>query len=278
MSTLKFQTITRSLIIFHIMISHLIVISLTVLFTSYFSLGQINSSFVEHLSKNQLQVEQWTYLNTTQSSQDSTHYYFSKYHLQYGQDSLFLLNVKKSPTLFFNDQMAVNYANNYFLSKENKFAQRWFSEVDQNSSELSGLPLIYHSAYHPNETDINTLPINLRGDFLRLQRSDRKRPFLAATFSAIIPGTGKLYIGSPRSFIITFVSLSILGLQTWESYTNLGVKHPLTILNGGLFSLYYATNIFGSFRETKTKKKNRRKQFLINASKQYHSTSPSILY
>ena len=244
-------------------------------FITSFSFGQINANFVVHLSENKLQIEQWTYLNKVKSTPDSTHYYFSKYHLQYGNDSLFLDNLGKSSSLFFNDAKAVEYANVYFLPKENAYSEQWFSKVNQHSNSLTGLPLIYYSAYHPNKTDIQSISKGLRGDFLRLQKIDKRSPFLAATFSSIIPGAGKLYIGSPRSFLVTFVSLSILGLQTWESYSRLGLKHPLTILNGGLFSLYYVTNIFGSFRETKMKKKNRRKQFLINATNHYHST-PSL--
>ena len=253
-------------------------IALVILSITFCSFGQIDSKFVEHLSKENLKTEHWTYLNSFEGASDSTNYYISKYHLQYGQDSSFLSSLSKSGSLILSDSLAVDYANQHFLPKDNSHADQWFNSVLVKQSSLTGIPFIYYAAYNSNDVEINLISKNLRNDFLRLQRSDRKSPFLAATFSAIVPGSGKLYIGSTRSFLITFVSLSLLGLQTWESYSRLGIKHPLTIINGGLFSLYYVTNIFGSYRETKTKKNTRRKQFLLDASKQYHTTSTTRLY
>lgn len=253
-------------------------ITLVVLFITFSSFGQIDSAFVEHLSREQLKIEHWTYLNSFETKNDSTNYYISKYHLQYGEDSSFLSSLSRSQSLILSDRLVVDYANHYFLPKDNSFSDQWFNTIQAKPNATTEIPFIYYSAYNSNEVDINLIPENLKRDFLRLQRADRKSPLLAATFSTIVPGTGKLYIGSARSFLITFVSLSILGLQTWESYSRFGVKHPLTIINGGLFSLYYVTNIFGSYRETKTKKNNRRKQYLIDASNHYHTTSTTRLY
>ncbi len=253
----------------------LIFLMVSVLLNSY---AQVDLKFIEHLSANKLKMEQWTYLNAASLSDDSLSFLKSKFHLQYGDDGAFFENFDQCQTLFLADKNAVQFASQHFLALENQWSSRWFSNLPRNTNSLTGLPFAYDAAYHPNEVDFTLLPSSLQGDFLRLQKSDRKHPLLAATFSAIIPGSGKLYIGSSRSFLLTFVSLSILGLQTWESYARFGIKHPLTIINGGLFSMYYVTNIFGSFRETKTKKINRRKQFLLNASIYYSSTAPSRLY
>lgn len=254
------------------------IIAFTCFLFSFGAIGQVNTQFVEHLSANSLKIEHWTYLNSFQHRSDSVNYFLSKYYLQYNSDSSFLATLNNCETIFMSDPKAVHFANQHFLGLANNYSDQWFKRFSVKSSELTGIPLIHYAAYHPNLIDITTISPNLQNDFLRLQRADRKHPFLAAGMSAIIPGSGKLYIGSPRSFLITFVSLSILGLQTWESYSKLGVRHPLTLLNGGLFSLYYVTNIFGSFRETKVKKQNRRKQFLLNATNHYTLTSPSVLY
>lgn len=241
------------------------------------ALGQIRQEFLKHLSENKLKTEYLQYLDNNRTESDSLPYYYAKYHLQFGEDSAFFRALSNCREQFMNDSLAVAYSHYYFLNKHSSVSVRWFENLHKDAFS-DGLPLVYHAAHFPDVVAADALPQQLRPNFLRLQKAQRKKPLLAGALSSLVPGSGKLYIGNYRSFLLTFVSLGVMALQTWESYRNLGIQHPLTVINGGFFSLYYAVNIFGSFREAKQKKLRVRNQFLVDATKYYRVGSVDHLF
>lgn len=242
--------------------------------------AQIDQQFVAHLSKNQLQSEHLAYLDENAANQEDFHYYFAKYHLQYGNDSLFFSHFKLSNSLFFADSNAVNFASVHFL--QGKKSTYWFdsclSMTPFRYRETRELLHVYQSVNTPKTFDPQYLPANLQYDFSLYKKASAKNPFVSSALSAVVPGLGKLYIGNRRSFSITLLSLTILGLQSYESYRSLGIKNPLTVINLGFFATYYAVNIFGSFRETKQKTKEFKNQYLINATTYYRYKYHNGLY
>lgn len=153
------------------------------------SLAQVNSSFIQHLSSNALKTEHWTYLQQLPKS-DSSLYYTAKFHLQYGNDSAFISTTQQCSSLFLSDTLAVDYTSHYFIDKPNPFRTIWFESIlDAKEFEVPGISYIYYSSLHPHEARMDYIPIPLQKDFLKFSDVDTKRPFLAATLSAIVPGT-----------------------------------------------------------------------------------------
>ena len=254
--------------------------ALLLICTLYGSAGhsQLNPAFIHHVSDLGLKEEHWRYLSEVENQSDTLHYYKAKFHLQYGNDSLFFSSYKHCRGLFLEDTNAVLRSHHYFLTSQYSFSKMWFNDFIVGKDSLLGIPLVFLSIEEPSKVSVETLPGTLRQDFLRFNKYERKKPIVAATFSALIPGAGKLYIGNKGSFFLTFTSLAVIGLQTWESYRQLGIEHPLTIIGGSLFSIYYGVNVFGSYRATKEKKKQVRYQYLVNASNYYHNVAHTPLY
>lgn len=74
----------------------------------------------------------------------------------------------------------------------------------------------------------------------------RKSPVLAAGYSAVIPGLGKLYCRRPFDALSSFTSIAILGWQAYDGFHDDGkgsVKGWIFSVVGGIF---YLGNIYGS--------------------------------
>ena len=80
----------------------------------------------------------------------------------------------------------------------------------------------------------------------KLKKIPRKSAFVAGLFSAIIPGTGKMYAGKPKQGLNLMLQNLFLGAQAVEALLIDGVRSPRFIIFGGLFSIFYIGNIWGS--------------------------------
>jgi TM2 domain-containing membrane protein YozV len=96
-----------------------------------------------------------------------------------------------------------------------------------------------------------------------------KSPLKAALLSALVPGLGKVYIGKTRIGFNAFIMNGVFAFQTYESIHKLGVKHPLSIINLLLSSFFYASNVYGSYRDAKYFKKEKLQQLNNDASNYY---------
>ncbi|MCR5018281.1 MAG: hypothetical protein K6A64_05740 [Bacteroidales bacterium] len=74
----------------------------------------------------------------------------------------------------------------------------------------------------------------------------RKSPLLAASMSAVIPGSGKIYAGDLRSGVSTFLVVGALGAMMAESAHKLGWQDWRTIALTSVFGVFYIGNIYGS--------------------------------
>ena len=85
-----------------------------------------------------------------------------------------------------------------------------------------------------------------------IRSNNRKSPFLAGLFSAIVPGSGKYYAGYRGQAIASLVPCLIFGAASVESYYRAGPKSLPFITSGCLFGLFYLGNIWGSSFSVKT--------------------------
>jgi TM2 domain-containing membrane protein YozV len=81
---------------------------------------------------------------------------------------------------------------------------------------------------------------------IRMQKHKGPSPFLAGLFSAIVPGSGKIYAGKTGEGISSLISVGALGLVSLENYNKLGFNNYRTIIFSSIFSIFYIGNIYGS--------------------------------
>ena len=263
--------------------SNVLLFLLLLIFQENIALAQLDCSFIDHLSKNKLQQEHYTYLSSFDEVEntDSLHYLKAKYYLQYFNDSLFLNSYDKCNNLFTNDTSAFNLASLYFLNSNSEKRSVWFeTSPNQTVSAISRqVYTIYLASIDPLNVNVRSLPQEIQDSFCDYQKYHSRKPLAAAGLSLLVPGLGKAYAGRPRSFFMTLFSHAIYGAQTYEAINKLGIHHPFSIFSLSFFSIFYAANIYGSFNNLKEARKHSRNEMLHNAINLYHiHSSPDLLY
>lgn len=82
-----------------------------------------------------------------------------------------------------------------------------------------------------------------------------KSPFIAATLSSILPGSGKWYAGKKKQAIGAFLPILSSALLTIEAYNKGGFKDARFWIYGSIFTTFYIGNIWGSALTVKIKNK-----------------------
>lgn len=247
-------------------------------FFSFHLQAQVDTLFIKHLSEHNLQREHLSYLQSANIQNDTLAYFLAKYHFQYSNDSLFIAHLKKSRSLLKQDTSLILHYSKHFLGV--KESPIWFDSIIDSSfllnKRIKELNLAYQMVNCPSkEYDV---PQQLQQDFSLYLKAKKKKPILAGLMSAIIPGTGLLYLNKPRAFASNLAIVGGFAYQTYEASRIFGWKHPLTIINAAFFSGFYVVNIAGSIMEVKKNINERKKQFLIHANSYYNSTYPTSLY
>ena len=91
----------------------------------------------------------------------------------------------------------------------------------------------------------------------------RKRPWLAASLSVIIPGTGKIYTTYWKDGLFTFAGIGISAWQAYDGFNTDGMKSVYGWIFGGVATVLYFSNIYGAA-------KSARKYNLDNEKKLIH--------
>ena len=90
--------------------------------------------------------------------------------------------------------------------------------------------------------------------FQDIKSHKRRSGFLAAMFSALIPGAGKIYAGKTGQGLSNLFKSMILGGLVFESYKQAGTDSARFIVFGSVFSIFYVANIWGSALTVKVKR------------------------
>lgn len=85
-----------------------------------------------------------------------------------------------------------------------------------------------------------------------LQQRKSKSAGLAALFSAVIPGSGKMYAGRTGEGLAALIQVGIPAVITWESYRKNNTLDTRTIISGSVTALVYSANIYGSYIAVRT--------------------------
>lgn len=78
------------------------------------------------------------------------------------------------------------------------------------------------------------------------KRLKNRSPWVAGVLSAMVPGLGKVYAGSNAQGLATFLRVALFGGLTAENYLRHGIKNPQFWFLGGVTTVYYFGNIYGS--------------------------------
>lgn len=248
-------------------------ISLIIFFAFTISIrlnAQINSSFINHLVFSDLNHEHLTYLNSLRLNygpSDSLNYYMAKYYLlqeDYVSFEKELINCK----VCFKDSSLLNYSTSHIV-KQSIFSVEKIWEIDEtygNSLTKSSMLKKSYDLIKDNKLKANFLPYELEVHFNEYKLVERKKAWVAAGLSIVIPGSGKLYIGRPNSFFGSLVSNVIYGIIAYESVNKLGIKNPYSIVSSSAFGVFYLSNIIGVVHDLKRIKTEKKKHFLYEAA------------
>ncbi|MDP2385867.1 MAG: hypothetical protein Q8M29_05830 [Bacteroidota bacterium] len=240
--------------------------------------SQVDLNFVKHLSSNGLKNEHVSYLTSSTTSSDSLHYLTCKYYLQYHDDSLFFEHLYSSVDLSSRDCLLVNAATVYYFKQSDQYTRKWIEFVDQNVDSTRRSKQFVTILKQADSGAFEFVSLQLDSDMRNYKKALKKKPLLAATMSAVVPGLGKAYIGRKRAFGITLAAHLLYGVQTYESIKRLGIKNPVSIFNIGMLGLMYSANIYGSFIETKKNKKEKYHQLLNHGSDYLYMDTGNSLY
>ena len=90
-----------------------------------------------------------------------------------------------------------------------------------------------------------------------------KKSWLAASMSAIIPGSGRLYAGKWTECITSLWPILVFSAQAGEGYYYLKEKSPHLYVFAPIALVFYSANVYGSAKAAK-RKNNERKLILEN--------------
>jgi len=232
--------------------------------------AQINSQFINHLVIADQHKEHFTYLNSVDSSHglsDSLIYYRVKYHLLL-EDYDSFQNEIVNCTLCFQDSSLLNYsATKLFKYSISATEQLWKLDSTRGIglSRASLLKKSFDLIQNPNVSK-EFLPYELEVHFNEYAFANKKKAWIAASLSTVIPGLGKIYIGRPNSFMGSFISNVFYGITAFESINKLGVKNMYSLISTSAFGVFYLSNVIGVVHDLKRIKNEKKKHFLYEVA------------
>ncbi len=88
--------------------------------------------------------------------------------------------------------------------------------------------------------------VQLQNWYKVLTEKNTYKPWKAAALSALLPGSGKVYVRKPLQGLASFMGIAALSLQTAEGYRHQGWHSPQFYVYAALGTLFYFGNIYGS--------------------------------
>jgi hypothetical protein len=168
----------------------------------------------------------------------------------------------KDSLLLLKNDFAEELVKNLILEKENQKAIGYIDSninFDENTRQNYTLAAIllkkdWDMAFEyalKNRVTGNKKNADLHVIAFQSKQLKYKKPFVAAMFSSVIPGTGKFYTKNWKDGII---SLMLVGVNTWQAYRGFhkyGEQSAYGWVFAGFATTFYIGNVFGSYRSAK---------------------------
>ncbi len=241
-------------------------------------IAQVNKQFVNHLVFNNLIVEHETYLTRLENdcgSFDSLNYYLAKLAILKENDLEFLDYSLASNGLVYSDTNLVTFMSSVFLKQSRSLSKLWLSNVPASYWSVSSNNINKSILLVENPAlDASFLQPHLKFHYDDFVTYNKRKPWIAGLLSAIVPGLGKLYNGRPRSFRASFLVNAFFGFQMYEAIHKKGFKNPYSLISTGVFSVFYLSNVYGSYYDLKRVKIEKKKNFLNEVADYYKTDIP----
>jgi len=98
-----------------------------------------------------------------------------------------------------------------------------------------------------------------------------KSPFLAASMSGIIPGSGKIYTGYWKDGLFSFFSIGVSSWQACNGFYNEGIGSTYGWIFGGFATILYLSNIYGSQKSAKVYNNKHRQDVIFKVKNKLYS-------
>lgn len=118
-----------------------------------------------------------------------------------------------------------------------------FALLKRNWQTAAGLLLLSDPSYTWTDTYNQRLQ--------EAQAFRAKKPWLAATYSAIVPGSGKVYAKNVKEGITSFFFVAAMAYQSYRAFNRRGLESVTGWIYGGLGLGFYLGNIYGAHQSAR---------------------------
>jgi hypothetical protein len=165
--------------------------------------------------------------------------------------SKFFFNPDETSTLtFYNEIVKLRMLSGKQISIEKLLLDSTAYSIKYNESQL----LDYMLALNWRKVNENADRIKESDLYIFTQNTPEDNylsPFLAASLSTIIPGSGKVYAKRWKDGIMSFLFVGITAFQAYRGFDRSGTESVYGWIMGGLSASFYLGNIYGSFKAAK---------------------------
>lgn len=241
---------------------------------SQHSLSETDFPFIEYLISREEYDAALKLLNhidekdQTITFSDSLNYlkgwaYYSKKQLD--QSTEFLNKVSSTSAYYSKSRLFSSYNKIHLKEYNNAYLNlSSFSAITPEDSIFknflyAGLSLLKRE-YNQYESHIKLLPLNYYGIKKEIEKIEeiknaltnykKKSATLAGLMSAIIPGSGKIYLGKTGQGISSMLLVTGLGFVTAENVIKKGPTAFSSLFFASTFSFFYIGNIYGTVKLT----------------------------
>jgi TM2 domain-containing membrane protein YozV len=164
-------------------------------------------------------------------------------------------------------RFSANYqiAYTYFLDDQHENSLQYLNQILDNTKNpdeqgklqiLAAFNYLYQKRWSDAEHVLDSMAardenLNLTASSLKARAREgmdlpRKSPILAGLFSAVIPGTGKIYCSEYGDGIYSLIITGITGWLAWNGFRENGIRSVSGWVFGSVCSVFYAGNLYGS--------------------------------
>ena len=229
--------------------------------------------FAEHLyeERDYLRAagEYQRYLFYSPQNSDSTQYKIGLCYRRAGDREKAINYFRKltieHPESRFRFAASYQIAYSYFLSGQYEKSTQYLDQVLNNTKDpdergkfqvLAAFGYLHQRQWNKVERvlgshtfedeNLNRLTSELKSSAQEGMNLPRKSPLLAGLFSAIVPGSGKMYCKQYGDGFYSFLLIGITGVLAWDGFRDNGVKSISGWIFGGMSSIFYTGNVYGS--------------------------------
>lgn len=174
--------------------------------------------------------------------------------------------LKKSPNSKLRSSTYYQIGVSYFLMEQYGTSANYLNtslpritdvRYRAESRQLIGLSYLMQNQWHEAEKVFNVLQ---KSDVLAVREKaavyskyavqgaklPTRSPFLAGFFSAIVPGTGRIYTGRVGDALNSLLTVGLTGWQAYDGFRRDGISSVKGWTLGTLSGIFYVGNIYGS--------------------------------